>query len=201
MRSMISSLAVLAVAACASGPTGPEASSRFDSFEVVETNDFTSYDKVYIPRPLPSDELRERTESFSTTILRDERPLSKRDLDDMLGELHDDLSRAVGQQAELVDAPGEGVLTISTVVTRLESNRPTQAELARNPSLSFKSVYAGGAAVIYQLSENDKVLATITDSDNAPPLNSRGGAPAGVWGTVDQFYQQTSRRMAALITG
>ena len=201
MRSMISSLALLAVAACASGPTGPEASSRFDSFEAVETNDFTSFDKVYIAMPVPSEELRERTASFSTTILRDERPLSERDLNELLSELQDDLSRAVGQQAELVDAPGEGVLTISTVVTKLESNRPTQAELARNPSLSFRSVYAGGAAVVYELSENGRLLATITDSDNAPPLNTRAGGPAGVWGTVDQFYQQTSRRMADLITG
>lgn len=201
MRSIFSALALVALTACVNGPTGPDAASRFDRFEAVGTKDFTGYDKVYIPAPVASEELQARTEIFSSNLRRDDRPIAQRDIDAKLSDLHDDLKRAVSKQATLVSAPGEGVLTIITTVTRLESNRPTQAELTRNPALSFQSFSVGAGAVDYELSENGRVLATISDTDNAPPLGAGNDGNQGIWQTVDQFFGQSSRRIADLLTG
>lgn len=198
----VAAAALVTLTACASGPTGPDAAGRFDSFEAVVTNDFTGYDKVYIKAPTAGPEIQARIGSRRLLArTRRDRPIDQRDVDKKLEDLHQDLERALGRRARLVDESGPGVLTITTVVTQLDANRPTQAELAAEPGLSLQSIDAGDAAVMITLSENGRVLARLRDSDNITSINDPGFIPVAVWGTADQFFGQLSNKLADLISG
>ncbi|NRA30379.1 MAG: DUF3313 family protein [Parvularculaceae bacterium] len=197
MRKLILSLAILTLAACASSPTGPGATGRFDSFNAVQTRDFTGYDSVYIAMPTASEELLERRNI--RTLRRQERPIGDREISFMANQLMGDLNRELGRVATIVGNPGPGVLTVQTEITKLNANRPTQTEMQVEPGLSFESIYAGDAAVTIRLLEDDKLLAVIKDEDNMQRLFDRGPQVFGIWDTARQHFGRVSAKLAALL--
>lgn len=195
---LLAAAAALALSACATGPTGPEAASRFDSYQ--GERDVTAFDRVQLLRPVASADVQARVGMRSVGISRrDERPISQRDLDAKIDDLYDDLRREIGASARLVDEAGPGVLTIQTTLTDLNANRPTQAELAAQPGLDFRSIASGDASVTYVLSEDGRTIATIRDGDNVTSLADQRVFGAGIWSTADQFFRQTANRMGSLL--
>ncbi|NNU15430.1 DUF3313 family protein [Parvularcula sp. ZS-1/3] len=192
--------AVLLLAACASGPTGPEAAKRFDSFQAVQTDDFTGYSKVQVLSLSVSPEIEARVDA--RTIGRDrERPISRRDLDEKLGDFRADIERRLATQAELVEEGGPGILTVRTIVTELDANRPTMAELADNPGLSIQSLATGAAAARVELSEDGKLLAVIEDEDNVTSLQDQTVLNGAIWQTADRYFARLADKLAALLEG
>lgn len=200
MRKLLIAATAIILGACATGATGPDAASRFDRFTVVTTNDFTGYDRVHIPRPEVGPEVQERIGTRSRGIRNDIRPLGQRDVDMMLDRLHNDMKGTVGAVVTLVDAPGAGVLTVKTTVIDLEPNRPTQQELALEPSLSLQSLYAGESSIDFEFLENGTLLAEARDTDNIVSLQDQAIVGAGIWTTAQQHFGQVANKLAALLT-
>jgi hypothetical protein len=193
--------ALVGLAGCAAGPTGPEAASRFDNFQEVATRDFRGYEQVQVLAPEAGPDVAERIGARS--IGRDRtRPLSQRDVDQKLADLRLEIERALEDQVELVEEGGPGVLTVRTVLTDLDANRPTMAELADEPGLDFNSIASGNAAARVELSEDGRLLAVIEDADNVAGLNDPTLLPpTTVWQTADRFFTQFADRLAALLRG
>lgn len=203
MKKRLFSTLLLVLAACVSGPTGPEAANRFNSFEAVETADFTGYDKVHLERPVAASEITDRVgrRVLLSPTRRSERPLGQQDIDENLDRLLRELTIALQDQVELVEAPGPGILTISTTLTELDANRPTQAELVANPGLSMQSISTGAAAVEIELSEDGRVLARLSDSDQVAGLADPEAQTNMIWGTANWFYSRLGRKISALLEG
>lgn len=199
LRLFAAAAASAILAACAT-PTGPDATGRFDSFQSITTSDFTGYERVQILRPAISPEIAERIDARDIGRFERERPLGQRDVDARIAELERHLRRQLGNQAQLVGQAGPGVLTVRSTIIELNANRPTQAEVAANPALSLNSIAAGDAGVRFELLEDGQLLAVIEDRDNITTINDPG-VGVGVWSTANQFFGQTSRRLAALLEG
>ena len=197
MRGTLLTAAAILLAACASA-TGPEAAGRFDKFNAVETTDFRSYERVQVLAPVAGPDVTKRIDA-RRGLRSNERVLSQRDVDAQLAGLHQDLIRAIGREAQIVGQGGEGILTIKTVVTELDANRPTQAELSDNPGLSIQSISTGRAAVEMELSENGRVLATLKDRDNVSSLADLRVQGAGIWTTANRFFASVSEKVSALL--
>lgn len=192
--------AALVLAACASGATGPEAAQRFDSFQTVQTDDFTGYTKVQVLSLSVNPEIESRIDV--RRVGRDrERPISRRDLDEKLGDFRADIERRLATQAELVEEGGPGVLTVRTIVTKLDANRPTMAELSSNPGLSIQSIAVGAAAARVELSEDGKLLAVIEDEDNVTSLQDQTVLNGAIWQTADRYFARLADKLAALLEG
>lgn len=194
---ILSGLAALALTACAT-TTGPEAVGRFDSFETVKTADFTSYKNVYIAPLKASSEVMDLVGYRTRGKSDPKRPLLARDIDSQLAELEDDLRKAIGAKATLVDSPAmASTLTIEVTVTELASNRPTQADIADNIGLSMESIYRGGAAVDVRFLDGETLLATATDS-NVGDTQLEFISPS-VWGEAKKFYLRVSDKISSLL--
>lgn len=149
-----------------------------------------SYEKIYIA-PVSID-LPERTYRRG-----DDRPVSKRDQEDKAEDLETKLTRAFSEDFAIVSAPGEGVLTIETDIIRLQSSRPTKADLNREPGLSFSSVFTGGATVSFTLSEDGVTLDEIEDSYYG---NFNDGSPrTGIWQDADRAFSRLSNRLVRYV--
>jgi hypothetical protein len=198
MRALLLALPLL-LAACAGGPTGPEAAKRFDRFEAVETNDFRSYRQAQILAPEMGEDLADRAgRRFSTRSLQ--REIAVRDVEAKLADLREEIEAKLAEEVELVEEGGPGVLTVRTILTKLDANRPTAAELGANPGLDANSLSAGAASVRIELSEDGRLLAVIEDSDNIAGLNDPRILPgAGIWLTADQHFDAVARKLADLL--
>ncbi|GGY44251.1 DUF3313 family protein [Parvularcula lutaonensis] len=201
MRMLFLSAAALALAACASGPTGPDAAARFDTFQAIQTNDFRAYDKVQVLKPVPGPDVASRIDARTVGRRFDRRPISQQDVDAKMNDLYEDLVRELSRHAEIVDESGPGIITVRTIVTDLDANRPTMAELTDNPGLSLQSIAAGDAAVRIELIEDGQVLAVITDSDNVNNLGDPRLAGVAIWETADRFFEQVARKLGDLFAG
>ncbi|MCQ8186384.1 DUF3313 family protein [Parvularcula maris] len=200
MRALLLALP-LCLAACAGGPTGPEAAKRFDRFEAVETNDFRSYEQVQVIAPEAGEELQARADRRLPTRSL-EREIATRDIEYKLADLREEIEEALAREVELVEEGGPGILTVRTILTQLEANRPTQAELAAQPGLDFNSISEGRASVRIELSEDGRLLAVIEDADNVTGLNDPRILPgAGIWTTADQHFDAVARKLTALLKG
>lgn len=199
LKFLISAAALTLAAACATPATGPEAADRFDTFEYAAgAVDFSSYEKVYLAPVTASDELKGLVGYRPIGPTDTKRPLDEGDLEEKLSDLGDDLTKALGDAAMLVDAGGPGVLTVEVVLTKLEANRPTMADFAVEPGLSMSSVYSGKAEIEITLSENGKVLATARDGDY-PQLNETL-QPAPIWSTADRYFERVAGKLADLLS-
>lgn len=197
-NAMTAAVSGLCLVACAT-PTGPEAKSLFDSFEMTETVDLSSYDRVFIPVVDAGDEVMARIGYRPIGPTDRIRPLSARDIERRGEALRDDLVREVGAVATIVEAPAPGVLTISATITDLDANRPTQAELAATPSLDFDSISVGGAAVRVTFSEDGRQLAVAEDAERLTNINDPA-VGVGIWTVSDRFFNRFARQMAALLS-
>jgi hypothetical protein len=197
LRGAVLGAVFAAVAACAT-PTGEMAASRFDTFEMMSSRSLSSYDQVYIAPVTASAELVARVDYRTAGPSDRVRPLGQRDLDGRIAELEDDLRREIGMVAELVDAPGPGVLTVAVELTDLDANRPTQAELAQSPGLSMQSVAAGKAAATVIFADGDETLARGMDA-RIGDLNDVI-LPAATWSEADRFFDSFAGKVAALLS-
>jgi len=154
------------------------------------TSSLSSFESVYIA-PVSID-LPE-----STNRRDEDRPVSRRDQDAKAEDLFEDLTAAFEGEFSVVSAPGDGVLTIETTITDLRSSRPTQADLSREPGLSFSSVYAGGVAATFSIYENSTLLAETEENYYS---NFNDGQPrVGVWQDADRGFSRISRRIVKYI--
>ncbi len=186
-RNKLLALAALSIAAVY--PAAPAlASSALDSVNVSTEADLSTFTKIYIA-PVEV-ELKDR---FRRN-LRDvgaPRPVSERDQAKKAEDSHEYFVRAFSKKYEVVDEPGEGILTVEPIITRLESTRPTSADYEEVPSLSPFSIYAGGADYRVRLKTGETLLTEIsekyrTDLFDGQPRN-------GIW----TDFEFASRRMAS----
>ena len=190
-------LAATALAACAS-PTGLDAAGRFDSFEAQGTPDFSAYEAVYIAPVTFSDELRARIGYRPRGPQDRTRPLSESDLEGRAEDLAEAMTDEFAKVARLVDAPGPGVLTVEAVLTALEANRPTMAELQATPSLDFNSISVGDAGAQVTLRDGDRVIAVIEDNAFRRNLNDPT-VGVGIWTTSRTYYDRLADKLASLL--
>lgn len=122
-----------------------------------------------------------------------ERPVDPADAAEKAADLQRRLADAIGKKLTLASGPGPGVLTINTTLTRLVSSRPTRADYRLQPSLDFRSVYAGGAAARFEFSENGAPLgAMIGDFDTSL---ADGWLRSGIWDDADRAFSSWARAM------
>lgn len=169
----------------------------FDKITVENTVELSSFEKVYIaPVQVELDETtfrRQLRRSGNT-----QRPVSESDQARRAEEAHEDLVQAfTKREFTLVDAPGEDVLTVETVLTRLDSTRPTIADFSEQISLSFQSVYAGGADFDIRLSQNDTPIAQI--DENVRTFLNDGRPRVGVWQDTDYATRRVARKLAKYV--
>lgn len=195
-KALFAAAAVFGLAACATA-VGPDAARRFDSFDASGTSDFTGYEQVYLAPVTASQALLDRVEYRRRGPSDTTRPLSQRDIDARINDLTEDLATSLGRKATLVDGPGDGVLTVSVVLTDLQANRPTLADMNDEPGLSVDSRYSGGAAAEVTFRENGKTLAVATDS-NVGQQRLDLVSPA-LWGETNQFFYGLSQKIAGLL--
>ncbi|MEL7490039.1 MAG: DUF3313 family protein [Pseudomonadota bacterium] len=163
------------------------------SFSVISgaaASDLASYERVFIA-PVSID-LPERSNRRGG-----ERPVSRRDQERKAADLREKLSDAFDDDFTIVAEPGDGVLTIETVITELKSTRPTPADLTREPGLSFESLFVGGAAATFTLSENGAVLDEFSDDDFGN-FND-GNIRVGIWQDADRAFSLMSRRLVRYV--
>ncbi len=160
-----------------------------------KTKPFSEYSQVYIDIVDVSLDLNVRRAGPRTG--RFDRPVSERDQSEKANDLHNDLINRIGNRFELADRPGPGILTLSATITELKSSRPTIADYSQQVSLSANSVYVGGAAATFVLSENGQELATISDKDFG---SFNDGLPRiGIWSDTDRAFGRWGRKMAKFL--
>ena len=194
---LIAALALAgALAACAT-PTGPDAARTFDLYEAAPGLDFSRYETVFVAPVAVSDEIASRV-GYRPRRFDDKRPLGQRELDAKVEDLEVALKRELGTLNALSETSGPGILTVETLLTGLDSNRPTQAEMSAVPGLDFRSISLGGASVRVTLSENGRQLAVIEDEARNATLDDPS-IGVTTWGEVDRFFSSFSARLAGLV--
>ncbi len=187
-------LAAASLTACA---TTGEAIDRFDQFTAQQEVDFTSYDAVYLAPVQVAEEITDRIDYRPRGATDRIRPLGERDIARNVERLTEEVSEDLAAVTTLVDAPGEGVLTIEITLTDLEAARPTLAELSQEPGLSLQSRALGGASADIVFKEGDKVLATAEDDYRDTDLRD---ANLGTFTTAYQFYARLGSKLADLVS-
>lgn len=191
---LIAAAALLTLGACATSGTGD---SRFDRFDTAQGSlDFAQYDTVFVAPVKASDEVMARVGYRPVGPQDTTRPLTERDLKEQLGRLDGDLRRELGGVVTLVPSPGAGVMTVEVVLTDVQANRATMAELSAEPGLSTRSTYAGGAAADVMFIVDGQTVAMASDRDLERLNNPQ--AQAGVWGDANRFYRRFAKKVAGL---
>ncbi|MEL6379000.1 MAG: DUF3313 family protein [Pseudomonadota bacterium] len=171
---------------------------RFDSIEEsgAKTKPFADYDAVYVaPVEIMIPEGRRR---LIRSRGNEDRGVSQRDQAFKADDFYQDLVLRLQRDFEIVDAAGPGVLTVAATVTELQSSRPTQEDLGRAVGLSPNSLYAGSAAATIIVSENDTILATLSDRYSG---NLNDGFPrVGIWSDVDRAFSRWARNLNRYLT-
>ncbi len=167
----------------------------FDEAQVLQPGALSGLQAVFVTPTtlaLPEPTGRwERQRGFGS------RPITTRDAQARADDLTTALRRGIDQRFELVDAPGPGVLVVEPTLTRLEASRPTMADFHQQPSLSFQSMYAGGAAVTLRLSRDGEVVAVIEDRYQGSFID--GQPRIGVWQDADRAFSRWSRQLPTFL--
>lgn len=197
LKSLVAAAALFTASAGLSASAGP-----FDSLEVSqEALALAQYEAVYIA-PVVMD-LKFDTQFRNIRRIqrpgRDEsRPMTDAEIERKANDLHKDLRQALSKRMTLVDAPGEGVLTVEATVTRILPSRPTQEELGRRVGLQLSgSISAGGADIDVALSENGTSLAQISE-DYKGNLND-GFPRVNIWQDADRAYDRLAKKLARYV--
>ena len=177
IKPVFAALALASVSACATGGYGP---SVFDSASVADSKTLSSVDRVYVA-PVGFDlEPFVRSSSLAGRNGDGQRPVSDRDLEALAKRFQADMTRALEAKGlTVIDAAQPGAATVSAVLTRVDSSRPSFADLSDNPGLSAQSLYSGGGAVTITVDVDGSTVATFSDSEresisNRPPA-------VGIW--------------------
>lgn len=194
---LIVSIAASAMLAACATATGPDAAARFDSFEAADAAALQQYDRVFVAPVKASDEVRERLGYRPVGRADTTRPLDEDDLERRLADIKEDLEGELAARGKLADAPGEGVLTLDVTVTELDADRPTQADFAAEPSLSYRSRYTGRAAADLQFRDGDKVVAEASDESESSFTDPV--PPVGTWTEADRFAERLADKVGDLL--
>ena len=181
---------------------GSAQAQRFDSLTKAEGVTLGEFERVYIAPvsvDLVDSEAAFNDGQLNFTRSRLEPPsISETDQQNNAEELQEDLSRAFGNRFMLVDAPGEGVLTVDATITELIASRPTPDRLRDNPGLDPLSISAGGAAYFIQLKEEDVSLAEITERDKT---SLRDRVPrVRIWQDAERSYGNMARKRSRYVS-
>lgn len=198
MRRRFILVTAAALAAACATPVGPDAAARFDSYEGEAA--LKAYSAVYIAPVTASEEIVRRVGYRPFGTQDRVRPLSESEIDSQQEKLARVLAERLGRSRRLAEGPGDGVLTIATELTALESNLPTFSELSANPSLDPRSVSIGDAAVRVVLSENGRSFAVIEDATIRPNFNDPA-VGVGRWITANRYYDRLADKLDALLAG
>jgi hypothetical protein len=174
--------------------SAPAMAGSFDSVSVSSSADLSAFTSVYIA-PVET-ALQADTRPFPP-YGSGERPVSADDAEAKALDLYEKLAAAFGKSYSLASAPGAGVLTVEATLTRLQSNRPTSADLRETPGLSLQSEYAGAAAVSVVFSENGSPLAEVSDEHIGTLNDTR--LRAGIWGAADEAFSRWARALVAFV--
>lgn len=163
----------------------------FDSENRISDKQLSSFDSIYIA-PVETD-LDLNVVAFDRSGYGD-RPVSADDAAARAAEFYDKLVDAFGKSFSLASAPGPGVLTLETTLTKLESTRPTLADYSRDTSLSSRTVYSGGAAMTAAFSEDGAPLVELSDSFKG---NLNDGHPrSGLWEDAGRAFRYWAKHLA-----
>lgn len=184
----------LTLSACASNSGGI---SSFDKASISASSKLSDYNSVYIADVQISPELLKLTD-FRPRKNDNERPLRSQDIQQKAADLKRDLANAVGPVKQMAAAPGEGVLTITPVLTDLKASRVTMADMNANPSLSQQSLYTGKAAARFEFSENGRSLGSVSDTYTG---DFRDAQYNTIWSDADHAFSRWSRNIAAIVAG
>lgn len=191
--------ALVAAALSLAGAALPAQAGPFDQLEVTETTTtFSQYDRVYIApviMDLTFDEQFRQIRRIQRPRRGATRPMTEAEVERKANDLHKDLVQALGKRLTIVDAPGEGVLTVQATVTRIIPSRPTGAELNQRIGLQLGgSISAGGVDIDAELSENGVSLAQIGEDYKS---NLTDGIPRiNIWQDADRGYDRFARKLS-----
>lgn len=196
-KSAFVAVALLTSSAGLAAHAGP-----FDQLTVEETaKTLSEYQSVYIA-PVNMDlKFDPRFRKIRRDIRPEagaSRPMSEAEIERKANDLHRELEKQLGKRLTIVDAPGEGVLTVEATVTKILPTRPTQEELGQRIGLQLAgSVSAGGADITVNLSENGQALASMREDYRA---NLIDGLPRIVtWQDADRAYDRMARKLARFV--
>ena len=190
IRSLAAALAAGALVACATPSI-----STFDSAEISDASALSSVQSVYVA-PVTF-ELEKFVSSVGPrTGAGGQRPVSDKDLETLAADLRDDIQKALAKSGlTVVDEPTPGAATVSAVLTKVASSRPSFAELSDEPSLSAQSIYAGGGDVRITITSGDDTLAVLTDSESS---SLGDGQPrVGIWSDLKSEFRRWANGVAA----
>lgn len=185
LRLTLTALFAALLAACAT-PQGPDASRAFRTFEPETAGtEIGTFKRVFVAPVRVTEQIEDRIDYRPRRRNDPIRPISQADIDGRTERLERNLREALQGRVELVDAPADGVLTIAVVITEMEANRPTLAELSAEPSLDIRSVYSPRVAAKVTFSEGERFIAT---GSNRWQMDIRESQfTAAIWGDTDRF--------------
>lgn len=124
--------------------------------------------------------------------------LGGRDLESLLRDLEDELTRDLEKRGVAVDADASTLLRV--VLVDAQPNRPTYAQLAQQPGLSLQSFGRGGASFEGELiGAGGESLGTFTYGyyDELDVFLQS----AGIWTDADRAVERVSDRLARAVGG
>ena len=154
---------------------------------------------MYVAPVTASEDVTRDTDRAPIRRLGGDRPLGARDVTEKTADLEEALKEALAGVARVVDRPGPGVLTVATVVTDLDPNRPTMSQMSAEPGLDFQSISLGGAAVRVELRDGDRVLAVIEDDSPDRRFDDPMIQGSTMWTEANSFFRRFSRDLADLL--
>jgi len=189
---------ILAATLCSMSAFAPAIAAPFDKIETLNAAPLANFEKVYIaPVKVELDESNIRRGVSNFRNSRNDRPVSDRDQALKAQDSFDDITKAFGKSFEIVEAPGEGILTVETTITKLVSTRPTLADYRVVPGLSFDSVYAGGGEFNIRLSAGETVFTEI--NDNYTTSFNDGFPRIAIWQDYDRASKRIARKLAKYV--
>lgn len=179
--------------ACASNPPG---AGQFDRNSLSSERNLSQYESVYVAKVEISTNLQKSVNYDSHKLSDRKRPISEKDLNRKANDLRQELITSISAIKPIASAPGDGVLTITPILTDLAASRPTSADLADKPSLSINSQYTGKAAATFTFSEGDREFGSVSDSYQGYFQDAQFNS---TWTDVDRAFSRWARNIAAML--
>ena len=172
----------------------PAAALAFDQVRIADPTALQGVRQVYVAEVAL--DLPEPTHRFALRS-GEPRPVRPQDAAAQAAALGAALQRGLGRDFELVAAPGPGVLVVRPTLDGLASSRPTFADFDRQPGLSFRSFYAGGASLRLQLERDGRPVAEISDRYTGSLAD--GMPRIGVWQDSERAFSRWSRQLPEVV--
>lgn len=172
----------------------PAAALAFDQVRIADPAALQGVRQVYVAEVAL--DLPEPAHRFALRS-GEPRPVRPQDAAAQAAALGAALRRGLDRDFELVTAPGPGVLVLRPTLDGLASSRPTFADFDRQPGLSFRSFYAGGASLRLQLERDGRPVAEISDRYTGSLAD--GMPRIGVWQDSERAFSRWSRQLPEVV--